>query len=58
MVKHKTVEGWGFYSLDLEVNEFGEVVKIFCKTCWEFYSSEKEKHNLLSKLSGSVKFID
>lgn len=58
MVQRKTVESWGFSSLGFEINEFGEVVKIFCKTCREFYSSEKEKNTMLSKVSGSSKFID
>ena len=42
----------------MEIDDSGEVVKIFCKTCREFFSQEKEKNAMLSKVKGSKKFID
>ena len=58
MVKRTTVENWGFTCLGMEIDDSGKVVKIFCKTCREFFSQEKEKNAKLSKVKESKKFID
>ena len=58
MVKRTTVENWGFSCLGMEIDDSGEVVRIFCKTCREFFSQEKEKNAMLSKVKGSKKFIN
>ena len=58
MVKRTTVENWGFSCLGMEIDDSGEVVKIFCKTCRGFFSQEKEKNAMPSKVKGSKKFID
>ena len=58
MVKRKTVERWGFSCLGYEIDESGEVIKIFCKSCREFYSLEKEQNELASKCNGSEKFLE
>lgn len=58
MVKQKTVEGWGFACLGFETNEYGEVTKMFCKTCREFYSSNNEQNKLSAKFKGSGKFLE
>ena len=58
MVKQKTVEGWFFSCVGYEIDESGEVMKIFCKTCWEFYSLEKEQNELAAKYKGSEKFLE
>ena len=42
----------------MEIDDSGEVVKIFCKTCRECFCEEKEKNAMLSKVKGSKKFID
>ena len=57
MVKQKTVEGWGFSSLGYETDESGEVTKIFCKTCQEFYSVDEGQNELAAKCKGSAKFL-
>ena len=58
MVKRTTVENWGFSCLGMEIDDSGKVVKIFCKTCREFFSQEKEKNAMLSKVKESKKFIN
>ena len=58
MVKKKTVEGWGFSCLGYEIDKSGEVMKIFCKPCREFYSLEKEQNELAAKCKGSEKFLE
>ena len=58
MVKRKTVEGWGFSCLGYEIDKSGKVMKIFCKTCREFYSLEKEQNELAAKCKGSEKFLE
>ena len=40
MVKQTTVENWGFSCLGMEIDNAVEVVKIFCKTCREFFCQE------------------
>ena len=58
MVKRTTVEKWGFSYLGMEIDDSEEVVKIFRKTCREFFSQEKGNNAMLSKVKGSKKFID
>ena len=41
MPNRKKVESWGFNNLGFECNDDGEVTMIFCKTCCEYYSSNK-----------------
>ena len=57
MVKLRTVQGWGFSCLEYEVNDEGEVNKIICKICREFYSTEQEQKKLANKYKGSEKFL-
>ena len=45
MVKLRTVQGWGFSCLEYEVNDEGEVNKIICKICREFYPLSKNRKN-------------
>ena len=47
MVKRTTVENWGFSCLGMEIDDSDEVIKIFCKTCREFFSKEKETNAML-----------
>ena len=42
----------------MEIVDSGKVVKIFCKTFREFFSQEKEKNAMLSKVKRPKKFID
>ena len=58
MVKLRTVQGWGFSCLEYEVNDEGEVNKIICKICREFYSTEQEQKKLANKYKGSEKFLE
>ena len=57
MVELRTVQGWGFSCLEYEVNDEGEVNKIICKICREFYSTEQEQKKLANKYKGSEKFL-
>ena len=57
MAKLRTVQGWGFSCLEYEVNDEGEVNKIICKICREFYSTEQEQKKLANKYKGSEKFL-
>ena len=57
MVKLRTVQGWGFSCLEYEVNDEGEVNKIICKICREFYSTEQEQKKLANKYKVSEKFL-
>lgn len=45
MPNKKKVKSWGFSSLGFDCGEEGEVTKIWCKTCREFYSDSKNKTN-------------
>ena len=58
MVKLKTVEGWGFTCLGYGTNEYGEVTKMFCKTCREFTPLTMNKTKLSAKFKGSGKFLE
>ena len=42
----------------MKIDNSGEVVKIFGKTCRSFFSQGKEKNAMLSKVKGSKKFIN
>ena len=57
MVKLRTIQGWGFSHLEYKVNDEGEVNKIICKICCEFYSIEQEQKKLANKYKGSEKFL-
>ena len=57
MVELRTVQGWGFSCLEYEVNDEGEVNKIICKICREFYSTEQEQKKLANKYKVSEKFL-
>ena len=57
MVKLRTVQGWGVSYLEYEVNDEGEVNKIICKICCEFYSTKQEQKKLANKCKGSEKFL-
>ena len=49
MVKLRTIQGWGFCCLEYEVNDEGEVNKIICEICREFYSTKQEQKKLANK---------
>ena len=57
MVKLRIVQGWGFSCLEYKVNDEGEVNKIICKICCEFYSTEQEQKKLVNKYKGSEEFL-
>ena len=54
MVKVKTMLAWNFSCPGYEVNDTREVTKIFCKVCWEFFSTEKKSKDLEGRVQGQV----
>ena len=58
MVKEKTVKAWNFSNLGYEINEAGDVTKIFCKICREHYENSSSTKDVHGKVLGQVdKFI-
>ena len=55
MPNKKTVDSWDFNNIGYECEE-GEVTKIWCKTCREFYSdaSNKDSANVKSCIKGQL----
>ena len=59
MVKMKTVLPWNFSCLEYEANNTGEVTKIFCKVCREFFSTKKKSTDLKGRVQGQLdKYIE
>ena len=54
MPNRKTVENWEFNNLGLECDEYGEVNLIYCKTCHEYYSSNKEIASSWNSITAQV----
>ena len=57
MVKLRTVQGWEYSCLEYEVNDEGEISKIICKICHEFYFTKQELKKLANKYKRSEKFL-
>ena len=60
MPRKKKVDSWGFSCLGYDCNGEGEVIKIWCKTCREFYSNnDVPSESKKSFIKGQVqKYVD